>query len=98
MTVALFNNNHEIPKKIKMSERSTNFPTKEYFMRGVRLYKKQSSSKPGALNHFPPTSTTAVLLFASEHRHKMSTGTSTVYIFVKEHYSVSKDHQAGNPC
>jgi molybdopterin synthase catalytic subunit len=36
--------------------------------------------------------TIVVLLFASEHRHKMSTGTSTVHKYVKEHYPISREH------
>jgi hypothetical protein len=35
---------------------------------------------------------TAVLLFASDQGHKMSTRTSTVYKYVKEHYPASKEH------
>jgi hypothetical protein len=52
---------------------------------------------------FLSTSAIVVLLFASEHRHKISTKTSTVYKYVKEHYSISKghrgarEHQVENP-
>jgi hypothetical protein len=41
--------------------------------------------------------------FASEHRHEMSTTTSTVYKYVNEHYPISKEncaareHQVENP-
>jgi hypothetical protein len=57
-----------------------------------------------ALNLFTSTKTTAVLLFNSEHWHKMSTRTSTVCKYVKELYMIPKEHrgarehQAENPC
>jgi hypothetical protein len=47
--------------------------------------------------------TEVVLLFANEHRHKMSTGTATVYKYVKEHHQTLKEqsgvreHQVDNP-
>jgi hypothetical protein len=54
-------------------------------------------SKLEVLNLFSSTSTVVVLLFASEHRHKLSTRTSAVYKYVKEHYLISKEHQVENP-
>jgi hypothetical protein len=45
-----------------------------------------------------------VLLFASEHKHKMSLGASTVYKYFKEHSLISKEHRGAsehqdeNPC
>jgi hypothetical protein len=51
-----------------------------------------SPSSAGVFNLLLLTSTVAVLLFASKHRHKMSTRTSTVYKYVKEHYPMSKEH------
>jgi hypothetical protein len=59
--------------------------------------------KTRATNLSSSTNTTVVLLFASEHRHNMSSRTSTVYKYVKEHYPVSKqqygvrEHQFENP-
>jgi hypothetical protein len=41
-------------------------------------------------------STLVVLLSASEHRHKMSARTYTVYKYVKELYPISKEHQVEN--
>jgi hypothetical protein len=35
--------------------------------------------------------TEVVLLFTKEHRHKMSTGTTTVYKYVKEHHQTLKE-------
>jgi hypothetical protein len=45
--------------------------------------------KARVLNLFASTSTAIVILFASEHRHKMSTGSykdQTVHNHVKEHH------------
>jgi hypothetical protein len=39
-------------------------------------------------------STVVVLLFASEHRHKMSAGTSLVYKHAREHYPISYQKSA----
>jgi hypothetical protein len=38
------------------------------------------------------TTTTVVLLFVSENRYQMSTRTSTVYKYFREHYPISKKH------
>jgi hypothetical protein len=54
-------------------------------------------SKLEVLNLFSSMSTVVVLLFASEHGHKLSTRTSAVYKYVKEHYPISKEHQVENP-
>jgi hypothetical protein len=40
-------------------------------------------------------STILVLFFASKQKHKMSTRTSTIYKYVKEHYPISKEHCGG---
>jgi hypothetical protein len=47
-------------------------------------------SKTGFLSLFSSTSTRTVSHFASEHRHKMFTRTSTIYKFVKEQYPISR--------
>jgi hypothetical protein len=49
----------------------------------------------GVLDLFSSTSTIMVLLFASKHRHIMSVRTSTVYkyMYVREHYPLTKEHQ-----
>jgi hypothetical protein len=47
----------------------------------------------GVLSLLSSTSTIVVLLYASEHRHKMSARTSAVYKYVKEHYPISKVHR-----
>jgi hypothetical protein len=46
----------------------------------------------GVIHHLSSTNTVAILPFASEHRHKMSTRISTLYKHVKEHYPISKKH------
>jgi hypothetical protein len=57
----------------------------------------------GVLTLFSWTSIIVVILFTNEHRYKMSSRTSTVYKYVKEHYPVSKEyrgageHQVENP-
>jgi hypothetical protein len=61
-------------------------------------------SRSGVLRLSSSMNTVAVSSFASEHRHKISTRTSTVYKYVKEHYPTSKEHirareyQGKNPC
>jgi hypothetical protein len=50
---------------------------KESHLRTCRYFKL---FKAGVHKHFSSTSTVVALLFASEHRHKMSSRTSTVYI------------------
>jgi molybdopterin synthase catalytic subunit len=52
-----------------------------------------SKHLPRAWVLFTSTSTIVVLLFVSEHRHKMSTRTSTVYKYVKEHCPIPKEHR-----
>jgi hypothetical protein len=57
----------------------------------------------GFSSSFPSTSTIVVSIFYSEHRHRMSTRTSIIYIYVKEHCTISKEqrgareHQVENP-
>jgi hypothetical protein len=62
---------------------------------GVREQKRLNTTglegRGPHLNLSTLTSTTIVVLFASKHRHKMSTGSSkdqTVYKHVKEHYPI----------
>jgi hypothetical protein len=55
-----------------------------------------SLSRPGLLNLFTSTSTTVVVHFASEHRHKFSTTNSkdqTVYAYDKERYPIPKEYR-----
>jgi hypothetical protein len=55
-------------------------------------------------NHYTSKATPPTPLPASNHRYKMSTGTSTVYKYVREHYPISNEHrgarghQVENPC
>jgi hypothetical protein len=64
----------------------------------------QRPVKAEFLNSVSSTNTTEVLRFASEHWHKMSTRTSTVYKYVKEHFPISYENsgvrelQAEDPC
>jgi hypothetical protein len=60
--------------------------------------------RTGVLNLYSSTRTIVVLIFASEHKRKISIRTSTVYKYVKEHSLLSKqhrgvcEHQVENPC
>jgi hypothetical protein len=47
------------------------------------VYKPYVRTAAGFLGLFVSTSTTVVLLFASEHTHKLCTRASTVYKFIK---------------
>jgi hypothetical protein len=47
----------------------------------------------GSQPFFSSTNSIAVLPFVSEHRHKTSIRTSTVYKCVREHYPISNENR-----
>jgi hypothetical protein len=58
---------------------------------GSLFYSAFSVTRSGIIKLSSP-STTVVLHFTIEHKHRMSTRTSTFYKYVKEHYPTSEKH------
>jgi hypothetical protein len=73
----------------------SNYYNSELYIRrreNLKFHIINLSSRTGVLNLFSSTSTTAVLLSVSKHRHNVSTRTFTVYKYVYEQHPISKEH------